>query len=162
MSLEDSANNSSNKKRKNKKDSAAAAAATVAVDAESEAAPEDSEDVESSENHLSIACRERRERVRLLLLVSSKTALSDEQRRLLKDLNWEARRAAMIVCSGLLKASRPMFEALRKRQQEERQRQKELDSGDSRPKEVISRKATFEYTICCGAEDVWRIILSFL
>lgn len=76
--------------------------------------------------------KERRERVRLLMLASSQEALSSEQQQLLKDLNWEARCAAMLVCSSILRL----------------------------PSE--SKMSPFARILCCGSEDVWRHLLGFL
>lgn len=78
---------------------------------------------------------DRRERVRLLLLSSCKSALSSDQTKLLRELNWEARRPALLICSSILKTTHA-----------------ETDGCSF---------STFERTMC-GSEDVWRFILKFL
>jgi len=45
----------------------------------------------------------RRERVRLLMFASSPSALSEDQRALLRQLNWEARRSGMLVYHAMTK-----------------------------------------------------------
>ena len=114
-----------------------------------ECIPKDDEDAER------IHQRECRERVRLLLLTSSSAALNNEQRQLLRDLNWEARRPAMLICSAILRDWRIRMAAARVGLDQQKKH------GDSKEVSVVSRRATFEHTIC-GYEDVWRLILQFL
>lgn len=46
-----------------------------------------------------------RERVRIMLRASCSDALSSEQRNLLRQLNWEARRIVIVLCANLAKKS---------------------------------------------------------
>jgi hypothetical protein len=46
---------------------------------------------------------EMRERVRLLLRLADKTNLNEEQLQLLKDLNWNARKAVILLCAHFAK-----------------------------------------------------------
>ena len=120
-------------------------------DLESNAIPKDDEDAER------IHQRECRERVRLLLLTSSSTALNNEQRLLLRDLNWEARRPAMLICSAILRDWRIRMAAARLGLDQ----QKKNKEDPTKEVSVVTRRATFEHTIC-GYEDIWRLILQFL
>jgi hypothetical protein len=99
--------------------------------------------------------------VRLLLLASRQEALNCEQKQLLCDLNWEARRPAMLICSAVLRAYRNSEEeAVRRNPSDGANFTDSCSVTNEDPKEE-PRKITFQNTIC-GSEDVWRTILKFL